>query len=88
MNSAPWPLWWARKWWTSRYGVERTATMSPRTSARHEERDDNDDDEDRQRRAHEQPEEHHGRHLDGAEPTSDCERADCQRGFLLDFSTV
>ena len=25
--------WWPRKWWTSRYGVDRTAARSPRTSA-------------------------------------------------------
>ena len=61
------PPWWPRKWWTSRYGVEMTAARSPRTSADHEERDDDDDDEDRQRRAHQEPEEHDGRHLDGAE---------------------
>jgi hypothetical protein len=43
----------------------------PEDECRHEERRDDEEGEDRQRRADEQPEEHDGRHLDGAQPAGD-----------------
>ena len=54
----------------------------PEDEREHEDRDDDEEDEDRQRRAHQEPDEHDGRHLDGAEPVSDYDAR--QRGLLLE----
>jgi hypothetical protein len=55
----------------------------PEDERRHEEGDDDEEDKDRQRRAHQEPDEHDGRHLDGAERTSGCEA--CHQGVLLEL---
>jgi hypothetical protein len=55
----------------------------PEDERRHEDGDDDEDDEDRQRWAHEEPEEHDGRHFDGAERSGGCDA--CQLGVLLEL---
>ena len=71
-----------RKCWTTRYGTVTTAARSATTRAiarrgrRLQRRV-------RQRRAHQEPEEHDGRHLDGADRPGGCEAR--HRGVLLEL---
>ena len=64
-------------------GEREDRDEQPADQRRHEQGDDDDDGEDRQRRAHQEPEEHDGRHLDGAERAGGCFA--CQQGVLLEL---
>jgi len=55
----------------------------PEDKRHHQGGRDDDEREDRQRWAHQEPDEHNGGQLDGAERISGCEG--CQRGVLLEF---